>query len=64
MCMKVSGEDIMLYDEARKAYRARDIDKLRKIYDRLIEIKASPEIVYIVAKMIDEVEKQIQGIRA
>jgi len=62
--MKVSGEDIMLYDEARKAYRARDIDKLRKIYDRLIEIKASPEIVYIVAKMIDEVEKQIQGIRA
>lgn len=57
MCMKVSGEDVALYDEARKAYRARDLDKLRRIYNRLIEINASQEIVFIVSKMIDELEK-------
>jgi len=64
MCMKVSGEDVTLYDEARKAYRAGDLEKLRKIYERLIEIKASQEIVFIVSKMIDELEKKLASARA
>jgi hypothetical protein len=59
MCMKVSGEDIVLYDEARKAYRAKDLGKLRSVYERLIEINASQEIVFIVSKMIDELEKKL-----
>lgn len=59
MCMKVSGEDIILYDEARKAYRARDLEKLRGVYERLMEINSSQEIVFIVSKMIDELEKKL-----
>ncbi len=58
MCMKVSGEDVMLYDEARKAYRAGDMEKLKSIYEKLIDINASHEIVYIVRRMIDELEKK------
>jgi hypothetical protein len=48
-----------LYDEARKAYRAKDLGKLRSLYERLIEINASQEIVFIVSKMIDELEKKL-----
>lgn len=57
MCMTPSSEDIRLYDEARKAYREKDLAKLKEIYKRLIELdNANPEIVYIVKRMIDELE--------
>ena len=64
MCMTPSSEDIRLYDEARKAYRARDLDKLRQVYQQLLEINANPEIVYIVRRMIDETEKELQRAQA
>ena len=64
MCMKVSGEDVALYDEARKAYRAGDLGKLRSIYEKLVEINASQEIVFIVSKMIDELEKKLATAKA
>lgn len=55
MCMTPSGEDVYLYDEARRAYRAKDLEKLKSIYEQLMELKeASPEIVYIVRRMIEE----------
>ncbi|MDM7275893.1 MAG: hypothetical protein P3X22_007280 [Thermoprotei archaeon] len=64
MCMKVTGEDVMLYDEARKAYRAGDLEKLKSVYEKLIDINASHEIVYIVRRMIDELEKKIATAKA
>ncbi|MCE4599394.1 MAG: hypothetical protein F7C81_04260 [Desulfurococcales archaeon] len=60
MCMTPSSEDVKLYDEARRAFRSRDIEKLREIYNRILEINASPEIAYIVRRMLDDLEKQIQ----
>lgn len=54
----------MLYDEARKAYRAGDLEKLKNIYEKLIDINASHEIVYIVRRMIDELEKKIATAKA
>ena len=58
MCMTPSSEDIYLYDEARKAYREKNLGKLKEVYNRLLEVNANPEIVYIVQRMIDELEKQ------
>ncbi|MCE4610678.1 MAG: hypothetical protein F7B17_01745 [Desulfurococcales archaeon] len=58
MCMTPSSEDIRLYDEARRAYRQKDLEKLKEIYNRLLEVNANPEIVYIVRRMIDELEKE------
>ncbi len=58
--MTPSSEDVKLYDEARRAFRSRDIEKLREIYNRILEINASPEIAYIVRRMLDDLEKQIQ----
>ena len=56
--MTPSSEDIYLYDEARKAYREKNLGKLKEVYNRLLEVNANPEIVYIVQRMIDELEKQ------
>ncbi len=64
MCMTPSSQDIQLYDEARRAYRAKNIEKLRQVYQQLLEIKANPEIVYIVRRMIDELEKEAQAAEA
>ncbi len=64
MCMTPSSEDIRLYDEARRAYRQKNLEKLREVYNRLIEINANPEIVYIVRRMIDELEKEAQKAEA
>jgi len=59
MCMTPSSEDIKLYDEARKAYKEKDLAKLKEIYQRLLDLdNANPEIVYIVKRMIDELEAQ------
>ena len=58
MCVTPSNEDIALYDEARRAYKSKDVEKLRKIYERLIDINANPEIVYIVRRMLDDLEKK------
>lgn len=59
MCMTPSNEDIRLYDEARKAYKEKDLAKLKDIYQRLLNLdNANPEIVYIVKRMIDELEAQ------
>lgn len=60
MCMTPSSEDIRLYDEARRAYRQKNLGKLREVYNKLLEINANPEIVYIVRRMIDELEKEAQ----
>ena len=62
--MTPSSQDIQLYDEARRAYRAKNIEKLRQVYQQLLEIKANPEIVYIVRRMIDELEKEAQAAEA
>lgn len=57
--MTPSSEDIKLYDEARKAYKEKDLAKLKEIYQRLLDLdNANPEIVYIVKRMIDELEAQ------
>ncbi|WP_131160423.1 hypothetical protein [Aeropyrum pernix] len=56
MCMTPSSEDIQLYDEARKAFKEKNLQRLKEIYNRLLEIDANPEIVYIVQRMIDELE--------
>ncbi|WP_156315744.1 hypothetical protein [Aeropyrum camini] len=54
--MTPSSEDIQLYDEARKAFKEKNLQRLKEIYNRLLEIDANPEIVYIVQRMIDELE--------
>lgn len=58
MCMTPSSEDIYLYDEARRAYREKNLKKLKDVYNKLLEINANPEIVYIVQRMIDQLEKE------
>ncbi|MCE4603685.1 MAG: hypothetical protein F7B20_01810 [Aeropyrum sp.] len=63
MCMTPSSEDIQLYDEARKAFREKNLSRLKEIYEKLIEIDANPEIVYIVQRMIDELEAKKQEVK-
>ncbi|MCE4612392.1 MAG: hypothetical protein F7C07_00975 [Desulfurococcales archaeon] len=61
MCVTPSNEDVMLYDEARKAYREGDLEKLRSVYEKLLEANANPEIVYIVRRMVDDLEKKVKS---
>ncbi|MEB3859847.1 MAG: hypothetical protein LRS43_01400 [Desulfurococcales archaeon] len=61
MCVTPSNEDVMLYDEARKAYRDGDLEKLRSVYEKLLEANANPEIVYIVRRMVDDLEKKVKS---
>jgi intein/homing endonuclease len=61
MCVTPSNEDVMLYDEARRAYREGDLEKLRSVYEKLLEANANPEIVYIVRRMVDDLEKKVKS---
>jgi len=58
--MTPSSEDVKLYDEARRAFRSRDLERLREVYNRILEVNASPEIAYIVRRMLDDLEKQLR----
>ncbi|MCS7106605.1 MAG: hypothetical protein NZ902_00630 [Acidilobaceae archaeon] len=50
------GEETLLFDEARRAYKEGKLDKLKDIREKLMDMRASPEVLYVVNKMIEEVQ--------
>ncbi|MEN2999090.1 MAG: hypothetical protein ABDH61_00685 [Acidilobaceae archaeon] len=56
MCIGARGEETHLLDEARRAYKQGNLEKLKDIRERLMDMRASAESLYIVTKMIEEVQ--------
>ncbi|MEB3787653.1 MAG: hypothetical protein GSR78_02725 [Desulfurococcales archaeon] len=61
MCYSPSNRDMELYEEARRAYKAGDLSKLRDVYNKMVEENVNPEILYVVRKMVDDLEKKAQA---
>ncbi|MCE4621076.1 MAG: hypothetical protein F7B95_01380 [Desulfurococcales archaeon] len=58
MCMTPAGEEMILAEEARLAFRKKDLEKLKRIRDRLKEIKASPHVIGLVEDLIKALERE------
>ncbi|MCX8196127.1 MAG: hypothetical protein N3F67_03510 [Acidilobaceae archaeon] len=56
MCVGARGEETYLFDEARRAYKEGNLEKLKDIRERLMDMRASPEVLYTVNKMIEELQ--------
>jgi len=47
------------YEEARQAFKAKNLDDLKRIYERAMEEDVNPEILYIIRRMVDDLEKEL-----
>ncbi len=59
MCYSPSNRDMELYEEARSLYKAKDLEGLKKVYEKAVEEDVNPEILYIIRRMVDDLEKEL-----
>ncbi|MEB3861309.1 MAG: hypothetical protein GSR84_03720 [Desulfurococcales archaeon] len=58
MCYSPSNRDMELYEEARRLYKAKDLEGLKRLYERAMDEDINTEILYIVRRMVDDLEKE------
>ncbi|MEB3774593.1 MAG: hypothetical protein GSR86_06695 [Desulfurococcales archaeon] len=59
MCYSPSNRDMEYYEEARRLYKAKDLEGLKRVYNEAMDADVNAEILYIIRRMVDDLEKEL-----